>query len=298
MTVETFALPVPRQAVRSRTDNPMWEIVRQIPDGSGYGTGWHPTTTGLVYDGQEWQRLADLPSRTFLCRAYSWAVPCPDALDWMDRTLDGRPVVEVGAGMGYWAWQLTQLGVDVVAYDLHPPDTHFNGYHAPLKRMWHEYTDEDRRRHKRWWNQAREMYAALEEAYKLMPEMVPPKPLPYERELIGGEWMEKPDTQWRAAPFFPVQQGGVEVAARHPERVLFLCWPPYDQDMGVNALRAYTGDSLLFIGEGDGGCTGDSELFQVLDEQWNLVDTCEAHVSWDAIHDGLTYWRRRRAICA
>ena len=32
-----------------------------------------------------------------------------------------RPVVEMGAGTGYWTALLRQKGVDVVAYDAHPP---------------------------------------------------------------------------------------------------------------------------------------------------------------------------------
>lgn len=298
MTVETTMQRAP--SWRSHTDNPLWEIVRRIPDGSlGYpGQPWAPTTSGLVYDGEDWHRDDTLPSRTMLCRGFSWAIPSPPALDWLVWHLDGRGVVEVGAGMGYWAWQLTQLGVDVVAYDKAPPDTHFNGYHAPLKRMWHEYTDADRRRHARWWDEARALQETLAQAYALRPDLVPPPPAPQPRELRGGEWMEKPDPEYRSAPFFPVIEGDVNVAARHPDRVLFLCWPPYDQDMGVTALRAFTGDSLVFIGEGSGGCTGDDDLFAVLDEQWNLRAECETHVSWDAIHDGLSYWTRRRAIGA
>lgn len=31
------------------------------------------------------------------------------------------PLVEIGAGSGYWAWCLTQSGADVIAYDSNPP---------------------------------------------------------------------------------------------------------------------------------------------------------------------------------
>lgn len=34
----------------------------------------------------------------------------------------GYPVVEMGAGTGYWAALLQQRGVDVVALDRHPPE--------------------------------------------------------------------------------------------------------------------------------------------------------------------------------
>lgn len=299
MTLDV-SVALPTQVVRSRTDNPLWEIVRHYPSGDppdlASFRGWRPTSYGMYWEGDAYQHNSSLPSRTYLCRRYSWAVPCPDALEWMCWVLDGRPVVEVGAGTGYWAWQLEQLGVDVLAYDKAPPDTHFNGYHAPLKRAWHEYTDEDRRRKAEWRRQAAEVYEMLAEAHRLRPDLVPPAPLPDDSPLSGGEWMEKPDPSWRAAPYVPVIQGDVNVAARHPERVLFLCWPPYAQDMGVTALRAYTGNSLILIGEGSGGCTGDEEMFDVLDEQWNQVSYCPSHVQWDGINDEMTYWTRRRAI--
>ena len=32
------------------------------------------------------------------------------------------PIVEIGAGSGYWAMCLSQLGADVIAYDRHPPE--------------------------------------------------------------------------------------------------------------------------------------------------------------------------------
>ena len=40
----------------------------------------------------------------------------------MKERLAGRGVVEPGAGGGYWAWQLAQSGIDVVAYDPAPPE--------------------------------------------------------------------------------------------------------------------------------------------------------------------------------
>jgi len=44
-----------------------------------------------------------------VCRVWSWAVPSPDALDYIKRM--DRPVVEVGAGTGYWLSQLYARGV-------------------------------------------------------------------------------------------------------------------------------------------------------------------------------------------
>jgi hypothetical protein len=46
--------------------------------------------------------------------AMSWAVPDENSIR---KIAELGPVVEMGAGRGYWAWMLQQVGCDVVAYD-------------------------------------------------------------------------------------------------------------------------------------------------------------------------------------
>lgn len=55
-----------------------------------------------------------LAVRKKLIWAYSWAVPSGDAVATLAEL---GPIVELGAGTGYWAWLLAQLGVDVLALD-------------------------------------------------------------------------------------------------------------------------------------------------------------------------------------
>ena len=52
---------------------------------------------------------------------------------------------------------------------------------------------------------------------------------------------------------------------------LFLCWPPYDEPMANDMLSRYNGDILIYIGESDGGCTGDSNFFKTLRTSWNCI---------------------------
>lgn len=49
---------------------------------------------------------------------YAWAIPNDDALLEIAKY---SPLIEVGAGTGYWAWLLRQLGVDILAFDKYPP---------------------------------------------------------------------------------------------------------------------------------------------------------------------------------
>ena len=64
-----------------------------------------------------------------LRRAYAWAVPSHEALGAIAEA-SPRGVVEIGAGTGYWAYELRDRGVSVEAYDIAPVhlDLH-NGYH-------------------------------------------------------------------------------------------------------------------------------------------------------------------------
>lgn len=60
---------------------------------------------------------------------YSWAIPTPTALELVASY---APIVEIGAGVGYWASLLRQMGVEVKAYDSSP---------LPEENHWHMYAD-------------------------------------------------------------------------------------------------------------------------------------------------------------
>lgn len=95
--------------VDAGTVNPYWEIVRLMRrEVRAWGDPWAVDMFGLD---------ADQPSRRSLTKLYAWSIPSPADLLWMRDILGGRRVVEIGAGSGYWAWQLSQLGVDVAAFD-------------------------------------------------------------------------------------------------------------------------------------------------------------------------------------
>lgn len=61
--------------------------------------------------------------RDVLVRQYAWAVPSTAAIRLIARF---SPILELGAGTGYWAYLLGLAGADVVAYDAYGPA-------APLK---------------------------------------------------------------------------------------------------------------------------------------------------------------------
>jgi len=56
-------------------------------------------------------------------REYSYALPDEDLIR---RIAEDAPIVEVGAGLGYWSWLLRQAGAEVRATDVRPPAQYFD----------------------------------------------------------------------------------------------------------------------------------------------------------------------------
>ena len=68
-------------------------------------------------------------ARYKLLEKYSYAVPSQQAIEYISSL---SPIVEIGAGTGYWAYLLRQLGTDIIAYDESP---YKNGY---VNHQWSE----------------------------------------------------------------------------------------------------------------------------------------------------------------
>ena len=72
--------------------------------------------------GEQQNRWEPAPMGTYqlrndLASQYAWAVPTPEALQIIAKY---QPLIEMGAGTGYWAYLLQQIGVDIEAYDIFP----------------------------------------------------------------------------------------------------------------------------------------------------------------------------------
>jgi hypothetical protein len=111
------------QLVPSGGSSPLWEIVRWMPaEPYKDGQALTPTFLSEAFARSLAFRLDVLgASRHALATRFTWSIISPADVAWIVAQLDGRKVVEVGAGTGYWAWQLQQAGADVTAYDPHPP---------------------------------------------------------------------------------------------------------------------------------------------------------------------------------
>lgn len=219
-------------------ENPYWDIVQKFPGNrieQKYHSRWVPDPYPWAEDSPT---MGGKPvRRDDLCGKFAWSITDPDSLQFVARVL-GEKAVEIGAGTGYYASLLAQMGVDMICYDLFPPQhTGQNHYHSPR-------------------NEKQDGLLGIT------------------REV-----------------FFDVRSGNHLRAAEHPDRTLFLCWPPYEGDMAYLALQAYQGSRLVYIGESSGGCTGDDQFFALLDEVWHLVEN-HTPVQWSGIHDVIEVYER------
>ena len=165
------------------------------------------------------EKLMDKPelSRYQLCLNYAYAVPDITALNMIKSY---GPIIELGAGKGYWAKLLNEIGTDIVAID-----------------------------NLSWWK--------------------------------------------TFEPFFNVQQGDEKSILEHPDRTLFLCWPPFDTSFAHKCLKLYSGEYFIYVGESKGGCTGTKAFFNYLDKNFDEVE-CHRIPQWFGIHDFLTIYKRRQ----
>jgi hypothetical protein len=106
----------------------------------------------------------------------------------------------------------------------------------------------------------------------------------------------RPETNpWRKgqALWVPVEKmEGAKAAALHSDRTLFLSWPPYNEPDGNEILAAYTGERVIFIGEGYGNATGDDAMHERFERDWKEVDE-HVPVQWDGIFDRITIYERK-----
>lgn len=160
-------------------------------------------------------------ARARYAHRYSFALADPRAIE---ICVEAGPIVEVGAGSGWWAHLIQLAGGDIVATDELGNENPITGKRIP----WTEVSAYD----------------------------------------------------------------AADAAARWPERTLMMVWPPAG-DMAVRALRAYSGDQLIYVGEAAGGSCGDDAFFAMLDSRWEVAESHQIP-TWEGISDHLVVYQRKR----
>lgn len=208
------------------------------------------------------------------CHLMAYAVPSDAAL----AAIVGLqlPVVECGAGTGYWAKLLRARGVVVAAYDIAPSKT---AAELAIAR-------------------ARASAHGLETAG-------------CESVLVGNEYhAEIPafTTVWQggaeaacnalAQPDGQAASGAATATSASgfdPSRAaLFLCFPPPVSRMASDCLRAYRGSVFLYVGEWQGE-TGTPKFEKSLCKDWLLCRRLPLP-NWGSTSYTLTIWLRKSSV--
>ncbi|HEY8478966.1 MAG TPA: hypothetical protein VIL71_03955, partial [Spirillospora sp.] len=89
------------------SSNPYWDIVEPCV---------HEHEGRRVVNGGRSQGSARLAfAQILLQETYAYAIPSPQTIEWMKEVCADLPIVELGAGRGYWAAQLARSGATVEA---------------------------------------------------------------------------------------------------------------------------------------------------------------------------------------
>ncbi|MGW5266974.1 hypothetical protein ACWEQG_38875 [Microbispora sp. NPDC004025] len=213
---------------KAGSGNPYWEIVAPAV--------FEHEGRRLVNGGRSEGSARLAFAQIVLQSAYAYAVPSPETIAWMGEFCANSPVIELGAGRGYWAAQLSNAGLLVDAYDSDPPDKAENASFPRASGqadVWHSVGDLDG----------------------------------FNARIRDGS-------------------GGV----------LFLCWPPgWGVTMASDALASFEeagGERLVFVGQEQGGQTGDDAFFEALSTRWKLESVAPDHVSWWTSVDVAQGWVR------
>lgn len=111
-------------SVLTKLKNPYREAFDKYmaPSNLRYGFEWEIRTDwhhGDGYAGPKWERHMEDTYNTHMARRYltawiAFSVPTDEAIRAVAAL---SPIIEIGAGTGYWAWMLEHVGADVLAFD-------------------------------------------------------------------------------------------------------------------------------------------------------------------------------------
>jgi hypothetical protein len=160
-------------------------------------------------EGWDWE--ADPMVRNFRAREkfinrYGFAVLTRAAIEAMRPY---APLLEIGAGSGYWTYELRKYGVDCIATDTMNGQYGFfeeNG-EVTSRRWTHHYTH---------------------------------------IEILNS----------------------VEAVRKYPNRNILTVWPDYDASWAADALDIFTGQVVIYMGEGYGNATADDRFHELLDNRF------------------------------
>lgn len=103
------------------------------------------------------------------------------------------------------------------------------------------------------------------------------------RERVGIPWR-----------FHQVRPMGAHITGAHRDAVLVLVWPPQDPDnQALRSLDSYPGDTVVYVGEAEGGATGCPQFHELLASRYEEIIRLDM-TNFVGTRARLTIHRRRR----
>jgi hypothetical protein len=95
-----------------------------------------------------------------------------------------------------------------------------------------------------------------------------------------------------------LRMNAIEAIEKYPERNVFMSWPCYGTEWAFEAAKAMrNGKTLIYIGEGHGGCVADDKFHEYFSNEDIFTGMEEIDIpQWDGIHDRMYIATKNEAI--
>ena len=96
--------------------------------------------------------------------------------------------------------------------------------------------------------------------------------------------------------WIPVEQlDAVSAVEKYNDKcsVLLCSWPDYNMDYAYEALRRFTGDTIIYIGEGKSGNCATDSFFDYLTQNYQKLEIENTLQSWPFVNDSLSIYKKK-----
>lgn len=75
--------------------------------------------------------------------------------------------------------------------------------------------------------------------------------------------------------------------------VLFCSWPDYEKEYAYEAVSKFTGDTIIYIGEGKYGSCATKSFFDYIDQYYKKLEIENTLQSWPFVNDSLSIFNKK-----
>jgi len=115
-------------------------------------------------------------------------------------------------------------------------------------------------------------------------------------DVIATDVCANKDNHWCRDGIFhiPVEEIRADDAIKkYPDRNVFMAWPPYDTSMAFDVASEMEQERILiYVGESQGGCTGNDDFFQYLKTHFEELDISVDIPRWSGIYDDVHIYKK------